>query len=419
MKGAIKLTVFVVCLISLFMVSGLASALPDVEYVKINGDEFETGDTLVVEKGEGIEIKVKLQADQDYSNLRVEAEVLGYEYDDHEDDLEDETHTFDLDAGDTVYETLELSIPAKAEKDYYDLRVSIGGRTGAVTEKLYRLNLKGNRHSLEIKRVMLHPSNSVEAGSYLLVNAKIINRGEKDEEDIRVTASIPELDLEDSYYIDELEEDESKTSEELFLRIPACTEPGVYEVVFEAEYDEEYDSVTETTDIEVVESELCGAESDDGETQSTISIGSQTQQIVRGKGATYSVTITNEGNSDKTYSVSVSGVDDWGTLRVDPSTTVLVKAGQTKSVFAFVTANNKADVGQKSFVMTISTGDNSQPIQLYANLVKGESSARKWAEVVLIALVILLIVLGLVIGFSRMRRNEEIEDDELTGQTYY
>ncbi|MBT3303930.1 hypothetical protein HN592_00925 [Candidatus Woesearchaeota archaeon] len=419
MKGVMKLAVFVVCLISLLMVSGLASALPDVDYVKINGDEFETGDTLVVEKGEEIEVKVKLQADQDYTNLRVEAEVLGYEYNDHEDDLEDETHTFDMDAGDTVYKSLELSIPARADKDYYDLRVSIGGRTGAAVEKLYRLNLKGNRHSLEIKRVMLHPANSVEAGSYLLVNAKIINRGEKDEEDVRVTASIPELDLEDSYYIDELEEDESKTSEELFLRIPACTEPGVYEVVFEAEYDEEYESVTETTDIEVVESELCGADAEDGESQSTISVGTQTQQIVRGKGATYSMTITNDGRSDKTYTVGVSGVDDWGIVRVDPSTTVLVKSGQTKSVFAFVTADKKADVGQKSFVMTVSTGDDSQPIQLYANLVKGESGARKWAEVVLIALVILLIVLGLVIGFSRMRRREEMEDEELTGQTYY
>ncbi|MBT7497486.1 hypothetical protein HN662_04105, partial [Candidatus Woesearchaeota archaeon] len=67
MKGVMKLAVFVVCLISLLMVSGLASALPDVDYVKINGDEFETGDTLVVEKGEEIEVKVKLQADQDYT----------------------------------------------------------------------------------------------------------------------------------------------------------------------------------------------------------------------------------------------------------------------------------------------------------------------------------------------------------------
>lgn len=424
MKGKTKFGVLLVlALIALVAVSGLATALPSVEYVKINGDEYENGDTLVVEKGEALEIKVKLQAgNTSYTNLEVESDIIGYEYNDRE-EISDSTHTFDLDAGDTVYKTLEVTVPTKAEKDYYDLRIRVSGRTGSSQEVLLRLNIKGGRHVLEVKNIMLHPANSVEAGSYLLVNAKVVNRGEKTEDDVRVTARIPKLNLEDSYYIDEIEKDESETSEDLFLRIPACTKPGRYEVELTVDYDEEYESVTKTTQIEILDSEgLCGAETGTEE-KSIISVGSQSQQIIKGTGgATYSLAITNPSNADKTYTISVSGLDSWGTFRVDPATTMLVKAGQTKPVFIFVSANDNAAEGQNSFVVNIASAQETAPVQFYANVMKGDntSSVRKWAEIVLIALVVLLIILGLVVGFTRMKGREGKEEEEdLTGQTYY
>jgi uncharacterized membrane protein len=424
MRGKIKLSVLFVGLLAVIAFSSAVSALPSVDYVKINGDEYVNGDTLVVEKGDSLDIKVKLQAsNQSYKDLEVEADIIGYEYND-KDAISDSTHTFDMDAGDTVYQTLSVSIPVKAEKDYYDLRIRLSGRTGSSQEVLLRLNLKGERHSLEIKSVLLHPSNSIEAGSYLLVNAKVINRGEKTENDIRVTASIPKLGLEDSYYLDELDADESKTSEELFLRIPACTKPGKYDVEVELDYDEEYESIKSTSSINILESEgLCGASDAGQDVKSIISVGAQAQQVVRGTGgATYSIAITNPAKTDKTYTLAVSGLDSWGSFRVDPATTVLVKAGQTKPIFVFVSANDDAQGGQKSFTITLSSGQESEAIQFYANITKGAASGIKsWIEFVLIALVVLLIILGLIIGITRAKGRESGKESEedLTGQTYY
>ncbi len=417
MKGNIKIGILLV-LVALLAI-GSVSALPDVEYIKINGDQYENGDSVVVEKGDDLEIKVKLQADVSYDNLEVEADIIGYEYNDI-DEISDSTHTFDVDAGDTVYKELDLTIPSKADKDYYDLRIRVSGRTGSSVEYLMRVNLKGSRHDLEVKRVMLHPSNAVDAGSYLLVNAKITNRGEEsEEEDVRVTARIEDLDLEDTTYINEIEEDESKTSEELFLRIPACAEAGIYEVEVEVAYDEDSEVVTEIETIEIRESDLCNAADDD--TESVISVGSQTQQVTAGEGgATYSLSITNPSNSDRSYTLSVSGLDSWGTFRVDPATTQIVKAGETEAMFVFVSAKDDATEGQQSFVVNVVSGDESEAVQFYANVVKDESNIRKWAEFVLIALVVLLIILGLIVGFSRMRNKpEDDEDEDLTGQTYY
>ena len=414
--------VLLICLFAVIAVGGMALALPNVESVKINGDEFYDGDTLVVEKGDQLDIKVKLQAgNTSYSNLEVEADIIGYEYNDI-DEISDSTHVFDMSVGDTVYKTLSVTIPTKAQKDYYDLRIRVSGRTGSTVEYLLRLNLKGARHSLDVKNMMLHPANSVDAGSYLLVNAKIVNRGEKTEQDVQLTARIEALDLEDTTYIDEIESGDSKTSEELFLRVPACTKAGKYNVELEISYDEDSESLTKTSEIQIADAGLCQEETVPvADAKTIISVGSQTQQIKKGEGgATYSLAITNPAKTDKTYTIAVSGMDSWGTFKVDPSTTELVKAGQTKSIFVFVSANENAAEGQQSFVVTVASDNESQPLQYYANIAKSDSNVRKWAEFVLIALVVLLIILGLIVGFSRMKSSDSKEEDEdLTGQTYY
>ncbi len=420
-----KMLVFAIALIALLALSNIALAVDnlDVEWVKIDGDIQEDGDQLVVERGDDLSIKVKLQnGNQTLEDVEVEARILGYEYSDHDDSLRDSTHVFDMDAQDTRTETLKLSIPVKADKDFYDLRVRVGTRTGVSDEYLFRLNLDGNRHEVEIRDVLMHPR-VVEAGSSLLLNVRVTNRGEKQEDDVKVSAMIDDLNLEDSDYIGELEEDESQTSEELFMRIPACAEPGIYDVEIEVEYDEGYETVRTTETVEVVEGRFCGSSSDDAssDADSIISVGSQTQQVVAGKGgATYSLAITNPASTDKTYTVTVSGVDAWGTYRVDPQSTMIVKSGETKPVFVYVAANDNAMQGQQSFVVTVGSDGETQPVQFNTAVVKDSNNLRKWAEVVLIALVVLLIVLGLIIGFSRMRGKDDMDDDEeLSGQTYY
>lgn len=424
-----KIFVFAIALIALLALSNMALAVDDltVDWVKIDGDivteNQNSVEQLVVERGDDLSIKIKLKnGNQSLEDVEVEARILGYEYSDHDDSLRDSTHVFDMVAFDSRTETLSLELPVKADKAFYDLRVRVGTRTGVSDEYLFRLNLDGNRHSVEIRDVLMHPR-VVEAGSSLLVNVRVTNRGEEEEEDVKVSAMIDDLSLEDSDYIGELEEDESQTSEELFMRIPACTAPGIYELEIEVEYDEGYETVTATETVEVVDGRFCAnnAAEESVNADSIISVGSQSQQVVAGKGgATYSLAVTNPASTDKTYTVSVSGVEAWGTYRVDPATTMIVKSGETKPVFVYVAANDNAAEGQQSFVVTVAADGETQPVQFNTAVVKDSNNLRKWAEVVLIALVVLLIVLGLIIGFSRMRGRDDMGDDEeLSGQTYY
>ena len=416
-------------LIMLFLVSilaiNIATALPAVDYVKIDGEEVSPfgGDTIEVERGQEIDIKVRITAATDEKDVEIEAEILGYEYSDHE-PIMDRVHTFDLDANDTAFKKLELKLPNKMDKDYYDLRIQVASRTGPTEEMTYKLHLKGVRHNVVIKDVVFSDDRIV-GGRALLSTVRIKNIGEKDEEGIKVTVEIPALGLKASDYIDELEADESTTSEELYIRIPTCAEAGIYDVIVTVEYDEGYEEVTMEKSIEILENEICapiGKKED-----KTIVTIPEAQNIVKGtSGVVYPITITNLASSAKTYTITVSGVDAFGSYRIDPSNVIVVKGEDSKTAYVYITASDDAQAGEKAFIVNIATDADSKDIALTANVIEPSVSAwskvRKVLEIGLIVLVVILIIIGLAIGFSKLRGREEEEEEpeeEPGSQTYY
>lgn len=416
-------------LIMLFLVSilaiNIATALPAVDELKINGDIITTTEQAIeVERGEEIDIKVKVAAgDAIEEDIEIEAEILGYEYSDHE-PIMDRVHTFDLDANVSAFKKMSLKLPNKMEKDHYDLRIRVATRTGGTTEMLYKLYLVGVRHDVVIKDVVFSDDRIV-GGRALLSTVRIKNIGEKDEEGIKVTVEIPALGLKASDYIDELEADESTTSEELYIRIPTCAEAGIYDVIVTVEYDEGYEEVTMEKSIEILENEICapiGKKED-----KTIVTIPEAQNIVKGtSGVVYPITITNLASSAKTYTITVSGVDAFGSYRIDPSNVIVVKGEDSKTAYVYITASDDAQAGEKAFIVNIATDADSKDIALTANVIEPSVSAwskvRKVLEIGLIVLVVILIIIGLAIGFSKLRRREEEEEEpeeEPGSQTYY
>jgi len=412
-------------LLAIFLVSflavGMVSALPTVKQVKINGDVFETGDSLEVERGAELDIRVKLNASNDETDIEISAEVLGYEYSDH-DPIFDRVHTFDLDAGDTSYKDLTINLPDKMDKDYYDLRVTVGTRTGSAFEGLYRLHLKGIKHSLIIKDVVFNPEPSVESGRALLTTVRVKNIGEKDEESVKVKVTIPELGLSASDYVDEIEEGESETSEELYMRIPECVEAKDYKVIVTVEYDEAYETVS-TEKMITVTGDVCAAE-EPVEKKTIITVGPETQDVAKGASVIYPLTISNAGSTARTYVVSIDGAETWSTVEVTPSNLVVLNAGESKAVYVSVTANDDATAGEHMFVLSVKSGDTTlKQVTLKADVTEelsGAISLKRGLEIGVIILIVLLVILGLIIAFNKLRETGEEEPEESEkGETYY
>lgn len=243
----------------LVALAGIASALPvTVTSTQVNGDQVYPDDTirLDVERGDEITLKVSLVASQALDNVEVKAFISGYEYGDF-DSVSASTHTFDMEANVSYTKKLTIELPGDAETDDYKLRIVVADRYGDEDVYNYNLKIDSVRHKLVFDDIVLKPGDIVKANSGLIVVSRLENFGNKDEKNVKVTASIAQLDISDSGYISEVEADETEESEELLLRIPKCAKPGIYEMVVEAEYDRGHETITEYVNVEVTEGDSC------------------------------------------------------------------------------------------------------------------------------------------------------------------
>ena len=410
-KNIILLTLSLIILVGLAV--GVSAVGVEVDYIKANGEELELANGYevnhVFKRGEDLDLRIKLRANESVENVQIDADIYGYEYSQYEDDLSDMSDVIDMDANDVEIFDLHLKVPQKMDKDYYLLRIRVADRFGTVANYEYSIHVKGvsDSEAITIKDYSFSPSSNLYAGRAMTAKVRVKNIGDDTLDDVKVTVSIPELDVSDTETIDELDADESETFEELLLRIPSDAEAGEYMIKIEVEYDE-YES-TLATGLIIVKA----AEDIEAEQNAVINVPSSME--LTASGAAFPINIQNNGNSDAVYSLSVSGIN-WGTYSFDSAADVIVEAGESKTVYLYIAADN-VDAGEKFFKLQIASGEEVNEVALSVNVSEKEASTslRSALEIGLIVLVVILIIIGLIIGFSKLKENKEDEDAE----TYY
>ncbi len=387
----------------------------DVNFGAGDGDEI-----FAVEEGETIEVDLALEnlGSETLEDLEVEIEISGFEYNDF-DELEATTELFNIKAGTTKKVSLDLDLPHELENDEnYWLRVRVMDKNTAAFETVVQLSVEAQRHAVDIADVSFAPSSTVKAGRHLFTTVLLENFGEKDEEDVKVSVSIPQLGVSAFEIVDEVNTDDDGNFDfedvpEMALQIPSNTAAGTYELVVSAQYDNFHETVTKTYQIQVVENEMFQEVS-----ELTLQVGPQTQSVLTGATASYFVALMNTGTSTEAYTVDVVA-GDWASVSKSDALVVL-GPGQHKIVTVDVTPNAGTPAAAQAVAVTVSAdGEELQTVMLEANVVPGTQSGsnqslRDGLEIALIVLVVLLVVIGLIIGFSRLRRDDEGEDP-----TYY
>ena len=417
------LTIFI---LSVLFLSSFASATVTISEVELNDDILSpSGSTLIrdVERGDSFDVKVHIYSDVDEDNVEIEAEIKG---DTHDDRIGDETTVFDMKANRTYVKKMRLELTKRMDQDLYTLYVDARGRRGSTSTSMkYDLEVDTPRHLLDIKDVVFSPEDEIKAGRALLTSVRVKNRGEKDEDGVKVKVSIPELGVSASDFIDTIEadgkDDDEVTSEELYMRIPNDAKSGNYDVKVEVEFDDGDEKISKTFPIVIK-----GAEEKEETTASEpkkytiITVGPESQDVSAGSEVSYPLTITNNGDETKTYTVSVETTNALES-KVTPSNTAVVEAGESQTMFVGIKAKENAAAGQSIFSVNInSNGKTLQQISLKANVVAKEtglSNIKRGLEIGLVVLVILLVILGLIIGFNKLRGSEEDSNEE--SGTYY
>ena len=437
--------IFAIALLSIFFSANVMAVGATIENVFLDGVRIkDTGVNGItgLDRGEEFTLKVEVSAQEPVDDVQVEAQIIGI----HNEDVSDISDTFDMQDDVTYIKKLVLNLPDRTDEDRYRLRVRVEDRDGSTEQKDYMIQIDAQRNLVSIKDVAFNPENEVKAGRSLLATVRVKNMGEVDEEGVKIKMSIPELGISVNEIIDELESDESITSDELYVRIPQCTATGNYDVEITASYDDGDETAKSNEILRVVEDPTAcsgygligGIAGDSGsliggsgsasnsQVRTSISIPKSRHVIIGTSGSAYPITLTNGATTSQSFTLAVSGTEAWGKYSFDPGNVIIISAKGTANAFLYVAADDDAAEGQYNFALSITTSAGTESVPLTAEVSAGTSGSKngsasaqsgigKTLEIGLILLVILLVVLGLVIAFIKMK-DSEISEESFNGR---
>src|SRR3989344_6307922 len=381
------MALFVISLLAVSMVvSASVDTSLDIADVEVNGQDdidiytkeqvdasnVDNLNSVEVDEGEVLEVKVDLEASGDLENIQVGIELDGYEYDDYE-NLEDETNVFNMEVsgeGTTSRtKTLEIQLPNRLDKDRYLLKISVDAKDITSLVRYVVLQVVPARHGIQIADVAFSPGNSVKAGRSLLSTVLLENYGDKTEKDVKVTVAIPALGVSAAEFVDVVETDNHNVDyedvPEMFLQVPATAAAGQYDVVVNVQYDDLRETVTKTYKLNVVANEMFQT----GEDKLVLAVGPESQSVAVGQTAVYGIALTNAGATSKAYILEAVTGGDWATVTISESLVVL-EPGKNKVVYIQVTPTAGAVAGEHLVSLTVKSSDEVlQTIALKANVV--------------------------------------------------
>ncbi len=420
----------------------------DIKEIFVNGLEvLDTGsadihiDSLDVERGDRVSVRVVIEAADDIpgdvlDDVIVRARISGYEYG----TIDDETKIFSMDEGQTFVKELFLSIPKDIDaSEIYTLRIEVEDKNDE-QEYNFDLHVDEQRNNINVFNAFLNPSSMIKAGKPLFVSIMLENLGEKDQDIVEITVSIPELGVRTSQFVKEIvsqrtEEDEEYRDDEeaqrkvdALLRIPENAQTGTYDVMIDVTYNRGHDKVTEVLKVNVE-----GVEMEEG-VKTIINTDSTSKKAEPAKEVTYRLMVANLGDEPGLYSVQVDGVSSWGELRVEPGF-LNVLPQSTGEVLVRITPFDSEETESHTWVARILLGNEilnevtfNTNVEVEEVVVEEKTTGTTFKTVLAIVfgvLVVVLIILGLIIAFRKMDDDGSDDDAEpgtpgiAEGQTYY
>ncbi len=424
--GAFRVTVSTVSSGGAILVGGLLPINEATLRVEVDGSLLSEGDTSTIrqlERGETFEVKVSLDAISSVKDVEINAFITGF--DSSTEQMTDSVRPFDLGERESTVKRLSLKLPDRADEDRYKLRVVISDRFSEPIVKNYNIKIQPSDTRVVVTAFELSPEDELQAGRAILATVRVKNLGDSSEDDIKIKVSIPELGISATPdFVDELDSDESVTSEEFFLKTGSCAKPGVYDAVAEVTFDDGDEKITSRKSITVTRGVCDAVGSESGQTQvsgkTTIAYSAEGQSAVAGgSAASYPITITNSGTATKAFVLSVDGAD-WADFKVSPSNLVTVKAGSTQTVYVLASARAGTQSGERVFTVSVKDSSDTvlQTLALKADVVSSSSGAapsiKSALTIGLVVIVAILVLVGLILAFRRVKGGEEGES-----QTYY
>lgn len=148
----------------------------------------------------------------------------------------------DMNVNESSIEKFYIEIPEGTEEEFVII-FELFDNEGMILSKEYDIEVQMRASKVRVINVEPSPEGKIEPGKVLSIDVKLKNSGNEDAENLNLTAEINELDISDSYAIEELKDGETDTFD-LFFRIPGDTDEDTYRVDINV-YDEEGEKIDE------------------------------------------------------------------------------------------------------------------------------------------------------------------------------
>ncbi|MFH1072813.1 MAG: FixG Ig-like domain-containing protein, partial [Nanoarchaeota archaeon] len=146
-----------------------------------------------------------------------------------------------------------------------------------------------------------------------------------------------------------------------------------------------------------------------------------TQDVFPGQSTVYPLKITNTDDYAKSYTITITGLEAWGTYYLESGSVVIIQPGQEKVIPIHVYVSPDAAPGERVFTVRITHGQETSETTLIANIKGKEKNNLGTVILVLEILLGILILAALVLGVNYVLKRQQAEPrptaDNLS--TYY
>jgi hypothetical protein len=256
-----NILVSVLLVASILCAAGVVSAfsfgqVPTADFsnlsVRVNGELIGNGLPSVT-AGDTITVQVKFTSNVN-DNVKVKLTLEG-----EDDDTVVSTSSFDVEDGKNYIKTLTLKAPSDFDDDSLSGDFALTLEIGDDEFDLGDLHVQRTSYDVAVKSILT--SSTLSAGSSVPVQIVLENDGYNDLEDLYVTVSLPQLDIEKKVYFgdlvnveyeceDDCDDEENRVIGTVYLDIPYNVKSGVYTLNVEVTSDDSKNTATKQVTIE-------------------------------------------------------------------------------------------------------------------------------------------------------------------------
>jgi hypothetical protein len=377
-----------------------------IESVEMNGNTVADSETIQVMNGESLDVDFRISALENFDDARLMIFIEGYEHS----PIVASTEIFQMVAGKTYFKSLSVNLPADMDTQAeYKIRVAGANDLSGITYKEYTVYVDTDRHRVDVVDLVMTPSSGVEPGQNIIANVRMKNRGQKNQDSVKVTVQIPELGVSESSYVSNLNNDEVATSDDMLLFVPEDAAAQEYEVKVSLSYDDGYTSSSKSYALNVLSPRVAS------EKNLLVSFKNNAN-LVANQATSFEVVVANPNENSRPISV-VAMDNAWADVEVSP-TLAMVQGGASATYTVTVTPKS-AIAGEKELPLLIKEGTkvvNEFSVDTY---VEGSDSSVNWTNIVLAALLIIAIIVLLSLVITIAKRKNEDEDEVSSTEEYY